>query len=172
VHHSPDRQKRTISRSVLRSLVFRGERLLRYEVDPNGLCGTLVCHRLSKEVGEAEIIHQSGPVIEPGGSAVMAHTDRRWVYSAGCSWHGPISEAERTKDEIGLPCCPFCGSVLFQIGSEEEWWRGAREHDARGHSNYVALLTWHLPQKRCWPSLRAAAVAFQQETGLEVRWHL
>lgn len=89
------------------------------------------------------------------------------VYSAGCSWHGPISEVGKTKGEISLPCCPYCGSVLFQTG-EQEWWDGAKKHQEAGHTNYETFLRWTMTKKRCWPSLKEAAKAYSLESSRPV----
>jgi hypothetical protein len=112
-----------------------------------------------------------------------------YVYSAGCSWHGPISEVGKTsllaksvtvkvgskEMEIpnhGIPACPFCGSVLFQVRSELEWNVGAALHEQKGHTNYVSFLNWTRTQKRCWPSLRIAAKDYFLETGKKVKFDL
>ncbi len=64
--------------------------------------------------------------------------DPRIVSGATCVWWGPISEAgvrtssggwmrppfSRAMARAGLPCCPHCGGVLFEVQSIEEWWEG------------------------------------------------
>lgn len=46
-----------------------------------------------------------------------------YVYSAGCTWHGPFIEAARTEPMNGhrLPCCPHCGSPLYQYDDRAVW---------------------------------------------------
>lgn len=101
------------------------------------------------------------------------------VYSAGCSWHGPITAVGKTPDlpitmakvggtEIpiggpgsGLPCCPHCGSMLFQT-EEKKWWEGAKEHEKAKHPNYVRFLNWTAKQKRCWENNTVAAAAYNK----------
>lgn len=111
-----------------------------------------------------------------------------YCYSAMCSWHGPISAVGKTKPTpprtafvgktpidvggVSLPCCPFCGSMLFQVNSELEWQTGAKNHEALGHTHYVSFLDWTRTQSRCWPSLRVAALDFEKETGKKVVWDL
>jgi hypothetical protein len=112
-----------------------------------------------------------------------------YCYSAHCSWHGPISAVGKTESspnpvkvkrggrEItipngGIPCCPFCGSVLFQVRNKLEWDSGAIIHEQKGHTNYVAFLGWTRVQERCWPSLRDAAVDYSKETGKLVKFDL
>lgn len=90
------------------------------------------------------------------------------VYAAGCSWHGSIDEVGKTKGELSLPCCPFCGSVLFQT-DENQWWRGALKHEQDNHINYEKFLRWTMTQKRCWPTLADAAQAFSNETKESVK---
>ncbi len=112
--------------------------------------------------------------------------DTRYCYSATCSWHGPITEVGKTKPiegvlvkagnriipPISLPCCPFCGSMLFEMPTQKEWDEGASVHESQGHTHYVAFLAWTRLQKRCWPSLREASVKYALETGNEVVWDL
>lgn len=101
------------------------------------------------------------------------------VYSVGCSWHGPIKNVGKTEDlpvtEIfapesklkigelggkgsGLPCCPFCGSMLFQEDTNK-WWEGAKQWD-KEHPNYFRFLQWTEKQKRCWRNNSEAAVYY------------
>ena len=49
--------------------------------------------------------------------------DTRYVYGATCTWHGPISEASSGDPDLpsGLPCCPNCGGVLFELPSRAKW---------------------------------------------------
>lgn len=100
------------------------------------------------------------------------------VYASRCAWSGPISAvglldtgdiqiAGKTVRNSGLPCCPYCKSVLFQC-DESEWWRGAQEHDLKGHMNYVEFLKWKEAQPRCWQAMEDAAVAFTEATGKPV----
>lgn len=101
--------------------------------------------------------------------------DTRYTWSSTCSWHGPIQEVGVTKDSYRLPCCPYCGAMLFESppdtpDAEQEWWKGAAEHEQKGHTNYVEFLRWTREQKRCWPRLRIASKAFEEATGKSVKW--
>lgn len=114
--------------------------------------------------------------------------DTRYTYGAGCSWHGPIAKVGKTAPTpvrmatiggrqipIGghsLPCCPHCGGMLYEMPTEREWWLGARNHEKKGHLNYVVFLLWTAEQSRCWPSLRDAARAYEQESGRKVVFDL
>lgn len=102
--------------------------------------------------------------------------DKLHVYSAGCSWHGPISQVGKTKDlpetiayvgnkaikiggkDSGLPCCPYCGSMLFQI-EENKWWGGAKSFNET-HPNYLRFIQWSMRQNRCWANNTEAAKAY------------
>lgn len=115
-------------------------------------------------------------------------SDTRYVYSANCAWHGRIADIGMTEPTppttvtIGgrqvqipptrLPCCPHCGSMLFEMPSEEMWWKGAEKHEQKGHTNYVNFLKWVREQPRCWPDIRSAGVEYAAVTGKEVVWDL
>ena len=72
----------------------------------------------------------------------------------------------------GLPCCPYCGSILFEVPSQAHWDHGVDKHEAAGHTGYRDFLAWTRTQKKCWPSLRVACAVYQQETGKPVKWDL
>lgn len=107
------------------------------------------------------------------------------VYSARCSWHGPIEKAglldmgpapiqlktaTRTIELKpvpggGLPCCPFCKSVLFQI-DEDKFWKDCVKYAKQTNSpNYPEFMLWLMKQPRCWPTVSDAAAVFFHETG-------
>ena len=66
--------------------------------------------------------------------------DTRIVYGANCVWWGRIQEVSRTKS--GLPCCPHCGSVLFEVPSEREWWANVDAHESKGNLGYRSFVEW------------------------------
>lgn len=74
--------------------------------------------------------------------------DQRIVYGAFCSWWDSISAASRTPS--GIPCCPHCGGVLFEVPTEESWWADVDRYEAAGHSGYRAFIEWE--RGRCFPS--------------------
>lgn len=80
------------------------------------------------------------------------------VHGARCLWWDSIEKS--AKHDSGIPCCPHCRSVLFQI-EERHWMEGARRYEADGHPGYVALLLWS--RGKCFPDLKAAQVAFARE---------
>lgn len=91
--------------------------------------------------------------------------ERLHVYGVNCAWSGPIGATGRLKG-LGIPCCPFCGSVLFQI-EEKLWQDGIAPHEA-SHANYSEFLKWKEDQPRCWPTVKEAALAFEKATGKKV----
>lgn len=66
--------------------------------------------------------------------------DTRLVYGVNCSWWGLIAETSRTSG--GIPCCPHCCSVLFEVATETEWWANVDAHEAAGHPGYRAMIEW------------------------------
>jgi hypothetical protein len=90
--------------------------------------------------------------------------DTRIVYSAHGTWWDSISKAA-TKPS-GLPCCPVCGSVLFEMDSEEPWWDGACRYEADGHPGYVGMMEWG--RGKCFPSLPALKSAYLAASGVMV----
>lgn len=94
--------------------------------------------------------------------------DTRFVYAASCAWFGPIAEA---GGRAGLPCCPRCGSMLFEYPTREPFFEAARRHDAAGHPGYVEMIRWVDEQYRAGGHFRdynAAAEAYRRRTGKEV----
>lgn len=91
------------------------------------------------------------------------------VYAMNCSWHGSIDKVKVLGGPGGIPCCPFCESMLMQA-DEEGWFLAARQHDKDGHENYYEFLKWTEQQPRCWKSLEAAIEAFFVATGKQVQF--
>lgn len=67
-------------------------------------------------------------------------SDSRYVYGAHCTWNESIYKVGHLPG--GLPCCPHCGSVLFEMDSEKEWWKGVDRYEADGHPGYRKLAEW------------------------------
>lgn len=66
--------------------------------------------------------------------------DKRFVYGARCCWFGSITEVGHTDG--GLPCCPHCRSVLYEMPDETTWWDGVDRYEASGHPGYRAMVEW------------------------------
>lgn len=86
----------------------------------------------------------------------------RIVYSVRCSWWDSIAKVG-TRDGTpgGLPCCPFCGSPLFEMADEDEWWTAIAEAAVERGSDYPAFIAWG--RGRCYPTLDRAYTAFREE---------
>lgn len=65
--------------------------------------------------------------------------DTRVVYGAMCSWWDSI---DKVSSNDGLPCCPHCGGILFEVPTEEEWFKGVDLYAAKGHPNYRKFIEW------------------------------
>lgn len=66
------------------------------------------------------------------------------VYGARCAWWDDISKADHTpksRNGISIPCCPHCGSVLFEM-NESEWWRSVDRFEANRHPGYRKMIEW------------------------------
>lgn len=61
------------------------------------------------------------------------------AYGATCSWWDDKNKVA-TKPS-GLPCCPQCGGVLFEI-EESAWWDGVDSWEEKGVEDYRAVIEW------------------------------
>lgn len=92
--------------------------------------------------------------------AARAALARRIVYGARCTWWDSADKAGRK--ESGLPCCPFCGSVLMEVDDEAEWWRGIeRNPQSETVPHFHDFVTWLRGQ--CFSSFEAARSVFELE---------
>jgi hypothetical protein len=85
-------------------------------------------------------------------------TDTRIVYGARCTWWDTIDKVN--KNRVGLPCCPHCRSVLFEMDSIEEFMGGAREHEKLGHPGHVEMVEWM--RGRCFPTWEEALQRYKE----------
>lgn len=83
-------------------------------------------------------------------------TDTRIVYSVHGTWWDSIDKVATNLG--GLPCCPHCGSVLFEMDDEAAWFRGADAYEADGHPGYVEMLKWG--RGKCFPDMAALEAAY------------
>ena len=120
--------------------------------------------------------------------------DGRFCYGASCTWFGSIHETSSTKkhprhqqtiqdvtDKHGLPCCPVCGGMLFEMQDEGEWWEGIDMFEtgtypmptAHPHPGYRAMWEWQRAQKTCFfqgaNGLSGLVKAYKDATGIEVQ---
>lgn len=73
-----------------------------------------------------------GKALSEKGPAVIA-------YGALCVWWD--DKALVGAKPSGLPCCPVCGGVLFEV-EEDDWFRDAATYEQNGHPGYLDFLTW------------------------------
>lgn len=92
----------------------------------------------------------------------MTPPDTMVVYAARCTWWDYKSQAGRLAS--GLPCCPFCRSVLFET-ELADWDRNViaagpppEGHPAHG-VDYPKFVGWL--RGRCRPSIAAAVAEFK-----------
>lgn len=115
----------------------------------------------------------------------MAVEDKRYVYGAVCTWHGPISEAKpstpvkielrhgtpakvlRAAGEIRVPGCPHCGGPLMEY-DDRQTWDQMLDRFLKSHPELVMYKEWietlHAPCKplSAW-DWKAAYTAFLRE---------
>lgn len=87
--------------------------------------------------------------------------DERIVYGARCAWWDSIDQIATTTS--GLPLCPHCGSPLFEVANEREWWVGVDRYEAAGNPGYREFVMWL--RGKCFRSVDLARVAFDAERG-------
>lgn len=87
-------------------------------------------------------------------------SDKRIVYGVGCCWWDKIDKAS-CKDE--LPCCPHCGSLLFEMDSKE-WRQQIKEYAQKNNDlDYINFIHWL--QGKCFKTYPDAKIAFKMEQG-------
>lgn len=90
--------------------------------------------------------------------------DPRLVYGARCVWWDHISKA--SQNAAGLPCCPHCGSVLFEVDSWRTWDANVAAHTLKsGDADYPKFIAWL--RGRCIPTAEAARAAFDAQRATE-----
>lgn len=85
--------------------------------------------------------------------------DTRFVYSARCTWFGSINDVGMRGT---LPCCPHCGSVLFECPDVSYWNKAVDEYDEH-HPGYKDFIEWL--RTRHFMSYPDAEKAYHSETG-------
>ncbi len=90
-------------------------------------------------------------------------SDTRIAYGANCVWWDTIDKASRHLTGSGLPCCPHCQGVLFEVETSDEWWRMVAAYETDGNPGYRELMTWL--QGKCFRTLTGAQNAFDAEQG-------
>lgn len=85
-------------------------------------------------------------------------TDTRIVYGAACVWWDSIQNA--AVNPLGIPCCPHCHSVLYEIDNIEKWWEGVGDFELKGHVGYRKLVEWQ--RGKCFKSMAEAKIAYDR----------
>lgn len=83
-------------------------------------------------------------------------TEKLIVFGACCVWWDSI---DKVSTNGGLPCCPFCGGVLFQI-NEEEWNSNVAKHEKNNHPGYSGFISWL--RGKCFETQEEAEAAFKR----------
>jgi hypothetical protein len=96
--------------------------------------------------------------------------DPRIAYAANCTWWDSVAKAGsrnvRDGDAVlGLPCCPICGSPLFEVPDEATWWAGVEAHEAAGNIGYRGYIEWM--RGRCYPDDVTAVDVYYHEVNPE-----
>lgn len=91
-----------------------------------------------------------------------APSDGRIVYGSTCTWWDSIDKVRKTG--AGLPCCPQCGGVLFEMDNEAAWWasidRYEREKRGARRYGYRAMMVW--ARGRCFVDFAALTAAYEE----------
>lgn len=97
----------------------------------------------------------------------MPNNDRRYVYGALCTWHGPMSAVIKSPIN-GLPACPHCNGLLFELDSKEQWLEPIKRVDTQVEG-YATFMEWVGTYGRCWPNYRHALVHYKTVTGIDIK---
>lgn len=93
--------------------------------------------------------------------------DTRIPYGIRCTWWDSISKVALTAPSgphgIRIPCCPHCGSPLFEVESEQVWFEGVDRHEANGNPGYRAMVEWG--RGKCFPNYAALTKAYAGRAG-------
>lgn len=89
--------------------------------------------------------------------------DTRIVYGARCGWWDSI---DKVGVDGGLPCCPHCKGLLFEMDSPKTWWAGVDRYEAAGHQGYHAFVEWIRGKCMDWSE---AQEIYERETGKVVQ---
>ncbi len=86
-------------------------------------------------------------------------SDSRIVYGLSCTWWDDIGNAGK-HPRSGLPCCPHCKGMLFELANPEQWWSGVDTYaKATGDKEYPGLIKWM--KGRCFADLYSAKKAYK-----------
>ena len=83
--------------------------------------------------------------------------DTRIAYGARCTWWDGIRQIGKRD---GLPCCPHCRNVLFEMENEGQWFSGVDRHEANGHPGYRAMVEW--ARGKCFKNYNELKKAYEE----------
>lgn len=84
--------------------------------------------------------------------------DKRIVYGLRCTWWEHISQVVL---RARLPACPYCGGLLREMPSEQDWWNAVHRHVERTDDReYPDVIEW-LRGRQCYRTLEEARDAFE-----------
>lgn len=88
--------------------------------------------------------------------------DQRIVYGARCTWWDSIDKIGHKGSEGGhsLPCCPHCGSMLFEMPNEQRWWRSVDNMELE-RPGYRKLVEW--ARGKCFPDFDTMKRAYAMD---------
>ena len=89
--------------------------------------------------------------------------DTRFTYGVVCTWRGPIQNVG-VRDN-GLPCCPHCGGVLFEMETKDIWDKQIVDFDKK-HPGYADFQSWLAALASCIP-LKTALDTYVDNGGAE-----
>lgn len=96
--------------------------------------------------------------------------DDRIVYGALCSYVGDIKTV--SKGDHGLPGCPHCKGVLFEMTTKQHWNAidefEAGSRDGVRHPGYRKMMEWAMNRTPCFAGFNQMAEAYTKETGIVV----
>lgn len=87
------------------------------------------------------------------------------VFGARCAWWDSIDKAAtiKTPSGHGLPCCPHCRGVLFEI-EPAKWFDGLRQY-ATIEPGYEAMMLWS--RGRCFATMASLRAAYGSRPNAE-----
>ena len=69
-----------------------------------------------------------------------------------------------SKLPSGIPCCPFCKSVLFEFPNLAAFMEGVDKYEKEGNPGYRKLLNWQ--QGKCFRTMEDAQKVMDSEKKL------
>lgn len=78
--------------------------------------------------------------------------DTRIAFGAQCTWWDTIDKASQRGS--GIPCCPYCMGVLYEVPNMEVWEQQVRSYDNTVEYDYPAFIRWTRGQ--CFPNFDIA----------------